>query len=110
MPLERTNRIFLHPLHQGWVGVLPRLSGTLRQCRNPEEYFTFQQDLLARVLAIQGHRARCRRVAKLLRQGRKVPADAPELRSQESAASYETWELEADVCERVDRQLRSVAD
>lgn len=39
-----------------------------------------------------------------------MPADAPELRSGDPATNPETWELEADVCERVDRQLRSIAD
>ncbi|VVJ21483.1 Uncharacterised protein [Amycolatopsis camponoti] len=110
MPLERTNRIFLHPVHQEGVGTVAQLIKDLRQCRSAEDYFTFQQGLLAKVLAVQEYRTACRRVAKLLRQGKTVPADAPELRSTEPAGSPETWELEIDVCERVDRQLRSVAD
>ncbi|MBB5808823.1 hypothetical protein F4560_008591 [Saccharothrix ecbatanensis] len=87
-----------------------QLITSLRQCRCAEDYFHFQQNLLTQVLAVQGHRAGCRRVAKLLQQGKKVPTDAPELRSNEPAASHQTWTLEADVCERVDRQLRSIAD
>ncbi|MGQ0775282.1 MAG: hypothetical protein ACT4NY_12810 [Pseudonocardiales bacterium] len=110
MPLERTNQIFRHPIHQDGVGTLMRLITALRQCRSAEDFYDFQQDLLARVLEVQEHRAGCRRVAKLLRQGKAVPADAPELRSTDPATSPETWDLEADVCERVDRQLRSVAD
>jgi hypothetical protein len=98
------------PDSPGRVGTLVRLITALRQCRSAEDFYDFQQDLLARVLEVQEHRAGCRRVAKLLRQGKAVPADAPELRSTDPATSPETWNLEADVCERVDRQLRSVAD
>jgi hypothetical protein len=87
-----------------------RLITALRQCRSGEDYFHFQQDLLEKVLAVQEHRQECKRVAHLLRQGKKVPADAPGLRSDESVTDDEAWELEVDVCERVDRQLRSIAD
>lgn len=110
MPLERANRVILHPMHQEGIATLAQLVVALRQCRSSEDYYRFQQDLLAKVLAVQGHRAQCRRIAKLLRQGKKLPADAPELRSSEPATAPETWDLEADVCERVDRQLRSIAD
>jgi hypothetical protein len=48
--------------------------------------------------------------AHRLRDGKRLPADAPELRSDEDVHDASNWELEADVCERVDRQLRSVAD
>jgi hypothetical protein len=87
-----------------------RLITALRQCRSAEDYYHFQQDLLTKVLAVQERRAGCRRVARLLRQGKAVPVDAPELRSADPPANPETWELEADVCERVDRQSRSIAD
>ncbi|MEV6242650.1 hypothetical protein [Lentzea sp. NPDC051838] len=110
MPLERANRVVLHPIHQEAIATLAQLVTALRQCRTSEDYYQFQQDLLAKVLAVQTHRAGCRRIAKLLRQGKKLPADAPELRSSEPAIDPETWDLEADVCERVDRQLRSIAD
>ncbi|MBB4910546.1 hypothetical protein [Actinophytocola algeriensis] len=110
LPPERASRIYLHPLHQETVGTLTALITSLRQCRSHADFFEFQQDLLERVLAVQGHRGECRRVAALLRQDKKVPADAPELRSAEPATDPDSWALEADVCERVDRQLRSIAD
>jgi hypothetical protein len=110
MPLERANQIFRHPIHQDGVGALVQLITALRQCRTTEDFYQFQQGLLAQVLDVQEHRAGCRRAAKLLRQGKAVPANAPELRSANPATDPETWELEADVCERVDRQLRSIAD
>ncbi|MFJ5989331.1 hypothetical protein [Lentzea sp. NPDC092896] len=89
---------------------MEQLIAALRQCGSSEDYYHFQQDLLAKVLAVQTHRAGCRRVVKLLGQGKRLPLDAPELRSGEEATDPETWELEVDVCERVDRQLRSIAD
>jgi hypothetical protein len=95
MPLERVNRIFLHPMHQEGVGAVVELITALRQCRSSEDYFQFQQGLLVKVLAVQEHRAGCRRVAKLLQQGKRVPANAPELRSNGAATGHETWELEA---------------
>lgn len=110
MPLERGNKVFRHPLHQEAVGTLEQLITTLRQCRSYEDYYHFQQDLLTKVLAVQKHRAACQRVAKRLRQGKTVPSNAPELRCTEPVNSPESWELERDVCERVDRQLRSIAD
>lgn len=110
MPTERASRIYMHPLHQETVSTAATLIADLRQCQSHADYFEFQQELLERVLAVQGHRSECRRVAALLRQGKNVPADAPELRSTESITDPDTWNLEADVCERVDRQLRSIAD
>jgi hypothetical protein len=110
MPLERTQQIFGHPIHQEAVGAIAQLIRTLRRCVNSEDYFNFQQDLLTRVLAVQEHRLKCRRVTKLLQRGKGVPADAPEPRSGLPASDPTTWDLEADVCERVDRQLRSLGD
>lgn len=110
MSPDRPDRIFRHPMHQRVVGDLAELIGGLRQCRTSADFFHFQQDLLARVLVVQEHRAACRRVVKRLRRGSAVPVDAPELQADGSPNSVDTWELEVDVCERVDRQLRSVAD
>src|SRR5437763_16826549 len=90
MPLERTNQIFRHPIHQDGVCTLVRLITALRQCRSAEDFYDFQQELLARVLEAQEHRAGCRRGAKLLPQGTAVPAGAPELRSTEPATSAGT--------------------
>ena len=110
MPLERSNRLFLHPIHQEAFGALVQLIADLRGCRAYTDYYGFQQELLRRILQVQEHRAACTRVAKRLRTGRRVPADAPDLRSGDNAGDPESWELEADACERVDRQLRSVGD
>jgi len=109
MPLERANQLFLHPIHQDAYRVLVELIVSLRQCRKYEDYYHFQQDLLTKVLAVQEHRAACTRAAKRLRSGKSVSADAPALRAGDTNDA-EAWELEADVCERVDRQLRSIAD
>ena len=89
---------------------MAQLITELRACSSSEDYFYFQQDLLTKVLAVQEHRAVARRAVKRLRQGKQVPAGAPEPRSNEPVDSPQTWELEIEVCERVDRQLRSIAD
>ncbi|WP_177329017.1 hypothetical protein [Amycolatopsis australiensis] len=75
MPLERTNQIFRHPIHQDGVGTLVRLITALRRCRSAEDFYDFQQDLLARVLEVQEHRAGCRRVAKQWLKRRSAPVD-----------------------------------
>jgi hypothetical protein len=110
MDPERANRVFMHPIHQDAYRDLIDLITTLRQSRTFEDYYHFQQDLLGRVLAVQQHRSDCTRVAALLRKGKGVPASAPDLRSGADASDPECWVLEADVCERVQRQLRSLAD
>jgi len=110
MPLERAGRLFLHPIHQEAFSALVQFITNLRQCRTYPDYYQFQQTLLGKVLEVQEHRAACTRVARRLRAGRTVPADAPARRSNEDVNDPESWELEADVCERVDRQFRSIAD
>jgi hypothetical protein len=110
MPLDRANRLYLHPIHQDTYKTLVSLISDLRQCRSFEDFHHFQQALLEEILEIQGCGKACAWVAKRLRKGRTVPAGAPELRSGGDVYDPESWELEADVCERVERQLRSIAD
>lgn len=110
MPAERARQVFAHPLTQDTYYELPQLIVDLRRCRTYEDYYHFQQDLLGKVLAVQEHRRLCTRVVRRLRRGESVPTGAPELRTGTDANELASWELEVDVCERVDRQLRSVAD
>jgi len=110
MPLERANQLFNSPIHRDAYQDLAQLILDLRQCRSYEDYYHFQQELLGKVLAVQEHRAASKRVAVRLQSRKSVPADAPELRSGGETTDPEAWQLEVDVCERVDRQLRSVAD
>lgn len=110
MPLEWAGKVFLHPIHQETFGTLVSLIAALRQCRAYADFYAFQQDLLTKVIELQEHMGSCRRIAHRLRDNRRLPANAPELRSGEDVHDAASWELEADVCERVDRQLRSVAD
>jgi hypothetical protein len=74
------------------------------------DYYELQQDLLARVDEVQEHRLAVRGVARRLHSGKGLPPHAPELRSDGDPRDAATWDLEVDVCERVDRQLRSIAD
>jgi hypothetical protein len=110
MAVERARQVFGHPLVQDTYYALPELIVNLRQCRTYEDYFHFQQALLVKVLAVQEHRQACTRVVRRLARGESVPTDAPELRTDGNLNALDSWELEVDVCERVDRQLRSVAD
>ena len=110
MPVERSNRIFTHPIHQEGFADLVQLISELRQCRNYQDYYFFQQTLLEKILEVQRHRSQCARIARRLRSGRRMTSDDALLRSGDDTGDPESWELEADVCERVDRQLRSVGD
>jgi hypothetical protein len=82
----------------------------LRRCQAFEDYYHFQQGLLGKVLAVQEHRRACTRVVRRLRRGESIPPDAPELHTGADLNELDPWELEIAVCERVDRQLRSIAD
>jgi hypothetical protein len=110
MPLDWVERVLLHPLHQETFLALVSLIVDLRRCRGFADFYEFQQGLLARVIEVQTHRLACRRVARRLRAGKGLPLNAPELRSGQDPRDAASWELEVDVCERVDRQLRSIAD
>src|SRR6202041_582764 len=110
MPLDRANQIFASPIQQDAYRDINQLILDLRQCRTYEDYYHFQQALLAKVLAVQDYRAASKRMVIRLRRGRGVPPDAPELRSGGDINAPEAWDVEVDVSERVDRQLRSVAD
>jgi hypothetical protein len=110
MPPEWAARVFLHPIHRDAFRDSVELIADLRKCQTYRDYYQFQQKLLGKVLEIQEHRGACRRMAKRLRKGKAVPAGSPDLRSGEDLDDPGSWELEADVCERVDRQLRSIGD
>ncbi len=110
MQPEWAGRVFLHPIHQDAFRDAVQLIADLRQCRNYRDYYQFQQSLLRKVLEVQEHRGACRRMAIRLRKGKASPSGAPGLRSGEDPDDPASWELEADVCERVDRQLRSIGD
>ena len=110
MPEERARQIFAHPLIEDTYYEVHQLIVDLRRSRTYEDYYHFQQDLLEKVLAVQGHRRACTRVVRRLRRGESVPSDAPGLRTGADLNERASWELEVDVCERADRQLRSIAD
>jgi hypothetical protein len=110
MPVDRVNQLFMHPIQQDAFHSLVQLIAELRLCREYPDYNQFQQELLIKILDVQTHRGACTRVVKRLRSGKAVPADAPELRVEEDVNDLDSWELEVAVCERVDRQLRSIGD
>lgn len=110
MPLDRVKRLFSHPLSHSSHGWVRDLIIDLRRCTTYKEYVEFQQDLLSKILRVQEHWEGSRRVIERVRRGRPVPADAVDLLSGQDPADPESWELEAAVCERVDRHLRSTGD
>ncbi|MGH3401315.1 MAG: hypothetical protein ACRDRJ_02180 [Streptosporangiaceae bacterium] len=110
MTPERARQVFGHPLVDDTYYALPNLITGLRQCRTYEDYYHFQQELLGRVLDVQEHSRACTRVVLRLGSHKSVPTDAPELRTDTDLNELDTWKLEVDVCERVGRQLRSIAD
>ena len=109
-PLGWAGRVMNHPIQQDAYRDLVQLITDLRSCRTYRDYSRFQEQLLEKVLMVQEHRRICRGVAKRLRECKAVPPTAPALRSDGHASDPQTWDLEIDVCERVDRQLRSIAD
>lgn len=108
---ENINAIQNHPIHQRGLQVIIRLIRQLRDCEsNYSELYTFQQDLLGELLAVEERRAECSRVVKRLKRGECVPTNAAEPGGTGDPQRLSTWQLERDVCERVGRQLRCVGD
>lgn len=110
MSVERANQLVTHPLHQQAFTGLVEMLVALRQCASPEDNYNVQQELLAKILEVEGRRLACRRVARRLWSGKTVPRDAPDLMHSGDVNDPESWEIERDVCERVARQLRSLGD
>ena len=110
LPAEKISAIQTHPIHQEGMRTVVRLIHQLRNSTCDSDLYEFQQELLARVLATEEHRAGCSRVVKRLKRGEGVPVDAVELRGAGEQHELENWLLERDVCERVGRQLRCVGD
>ncbi|WP_331751884.1 hypothetical protein OG713_45895 (plasmid) [Streptomyces sp. NBC_00723] len=109
MPSDRLDALIKHPFHRETVERLVGFIRDLRECRTPENYVAFQQDLLHATLAANAARAERSRVIKRLRRGQKLPADAPDLVVGDPH-DLDDWRLEQDVLERVGRQLRSIGD
>lgn len=110
MPLGWAAKVMNHPSQKDAYSDLVELITELRSCRTYRDYSRFQEQPLEKVLTVQEHRRVCRGVAKRLREGKALPPTAPTVRSTGDLSDPQTWDLEMDVCERVDRQLRSIAD
>jgi hypothetical protein len=114
-PLERMTReqldaVLAHPRHAKIFGVIEQLVTDLRSCRTNQNFYDFQQNLLDQVLETEVHRGACTRVVRRLKDGKGVPADAPEISAPEGLSESMRYKIEVDVCERIARQLRSVGD
>jgi hypothetical protein len=104
------DEVLMHPRHQAVQQLLPDLITQLRACRNVEDGYEFQQELLARVLEAESDRNAFSTVIKRMRRGKQPQPGAPEPQSGLDPARRETWQLEYVVCERVARQYRCVGD
>jgi len=102
--------VLAHPRHLAMQKTLTNLIQQLRDCDTNESGIAFQHDLLREVLAVQEDRAGYKRAAVRVRGGKAVQVGAPEPQSGRDGNLPETWQFEQYVCERLDRQLRSVGD
>lgn len=110
LPLEQVHKLFMHPLHQDAFRTMVSMIAALRECEAYPDYRDLQQDLLTKLLEVDGHRLRSRQVLRRLRGRKSLPVDAPALRSGADPTDIESWELEIAVSERIGRQYRSIGD
>ena len=59
LPTERADRMLRYPIHQEAAGTLVQLIGLLRRCRSAEDHFVVDQNILAKLFAVQGRQAGC---------------------------------------------------
>jgi len=103
--------ILTHARHQQALNTMIELIRDLRGCRSASDLYHFQRRLSELVLEVEQRRAEISRVRKRLgRRGGTLPADAPELGTGLDPANLDSWVLEAEVFERIWRQLKSIGD
>lgn len=82
----------------------------LRRCETPLDFYNFQAALFQDAHRVDDRRAECTRIAKRLKAGKALPADAPTLPEAGDPNDPAVWEFEVFVHERLFRQFRSVGD
>jgi hypothetical protein len=110
-PDNQIDLILTHPRHQQTLRMNIELIRDLRCCQSVADLYHFQRRLFDLVIEVEQRGSEVRRVVtRLGRNGGTVPADAPELGTGLDPAELESWELEAEVFERIWRQLKSIGD
>jgi len=107
---DEIDAVLTHPAHQRTMHTLVGLIRDLRACRTPDDLYHFQRRLRDLVLEVEKHRSVISQQVKRLHRRQKLSADAPELGTDRDRNAEESWVFEADVHERIWRQLKSVAD
>lgn len=82
----------------------------LRLCETALDFYNFQAALFQDAHRVDDRRAECTRIAKRLRSGKSLPADAPAPPEAGDPDDPSAWEFEVFVYERMFRQFRSVGD
>jgi hypothetical protein len=110
-PGNQIDVILTHPRHQQALRTMIELIGDLRGCRSADDLYHFQRRLFELVFEVEQRRGEISRVVKRLgKPGGTVPAGAPELGTGLDPSDLESWVLEAEVFERIWRQLKSIGD
>ncbi len=104
------NLVMQHPAQQANSRVVAALIQELRACRTPVAYDEFQRRLFQVLHSREEHKGECRRCARRLQRGRRLPDPLPQLPPGADPADPETWRIEDLVFDRICRQLRAVGD
>jgi hypothetical protein len=108
--LDSGEQVLDHPRHRAAQETLVEQIRQLRACTNVNEGYEFQQALLSQVLTVEQDHQAFNRAVKRMVGGKSPQAGAPEPQSGLDPALVSTWQLELDICERVERQFRCVGD
>jgi hypothetical protein len=107
---DEIDAVLTHPAHQQTLHALIGLIRDLRACHTPEDLYDYQNRLRDRVLEVERHRNAISQQVRRLHRHKKPSADAPPLGTHRDRNAEESWVFEADVYERIWRQLKTVAD
>jgi hypothetical protein len=108
-PAEMT-RVMQHPAQQATARLVAALIQELRACRTPVDYDEFQRRLFQVLHSREEHKSQCRRCAKRLQRGKRLPDPLPQLPPGADPGDPETWRIEDLVFDRICHQLRAVGD
>ena len=103
-------RVMQHPAQRATARLVAALIQELRACRTSVDYDEFQRRLFQVLHSREEHKGQCRRCARRLQRGRRLPDPLPQLPPGADPGDPETWRIEDLVYDRICHQLRSVGD